>query len=200
MPKVKLKRGSAEFDDNPDEIRTTIRHCEMPGCCAEAGYKAPKDRSLGEYYHFCLEHVQEYNRAWDFFSGMSNIEVESYMANSLYGDRPTWKYGVNGEIHRILEDRAWQSYHFREETKRMDEKSFKSQIVQNSPELKAMEVMGLEPPLTLKEIKAKYKILVKQHHPDLNPGDPVAGETLKSINMAYTILKLAYDKYEKLKA
>jgi hypothetical protein len=198
MPKIKLKRGSAEFDDNQAKIKTVIRRCEMPGCHSEAGYRAPKGRDLSDYYHFCLEHVQEYNRAWDYFSGMSAIEIENYIAKSMYGDRPTWKYGVNGDIHRILEDRAWQSYHFTDQEKPAFEGKENYTHYQNSPEFEAMAIMGLKPPLGLKEIKARYKVLVKMYHPDHNPNDPKAEETLKSINMAYTILKLAYDKFEKI--
>ncbi len=133
MPKIRLKRGSAEFEDKPAEIRTTIRCCDMPGCNAEAGYRAPKDRSLGDYYNFCLEHIQEYNRAWDYFSGMSSIEVEDFMLRSMYGDRPTWKYGVNGDIHRILEDRAWQAYQFTEKERPKTKQQGLPPSYQNSP-------------------------------------------------------------------
>ena len=36
--------------------------------------------------------------------------------------------------------------------------------------------------------------------PDLNQGDKQAEDLLKEINMAYTILKLAFAKFEKLEA
>ena len=65
-----------------------------------------------------------------------------------------------------------------------------------TPEFEAMAIMGLEPPLSLAAIKTRYKALVKKHHPDVNQGDAQSGELLKSINMAYTILKAAYEKYE----
>ena len=59
-------------------------------------------------------------------------------------------------------------------------------------------IMGLEPPLSLAGIKARYKELVKKYHPDINRDDPKAEELLKSVNMAYTILKLNYEKFEEL--
>jgi len=43
---------------------------------------------------------------------------------------------------------------------------------------------------------ARYKILVKKFHPDVNPDDPKAEEMIKTVNMSYTILKLAYEKFE----
>jgi curved DNA-binding protein CbpA len=49
--------------------------------------------------------------------------------------------------------------------------------------------MGLEPPVSEVELKARYKQLVKKHHPDANGGDKQAEERLKIINEAYTTLK-----------
>ena len=59
----------------------------------------------------------------------------------------------------------------------------------HSPEGRAFAVMGLEPPLTLEQLKRRYKELVKKHHPDANGGDRGAEERLKSINEAYTTLR-----------
>jgi len=61
-----------------------------------------------------------------------------------------------------------------------------------------MALMGLEPPVQLQDIKTRYKELAKKHHPDLNRGCAKSEELLKQINMAYTILKLAYEKYDDL--
>jgi curved DNA-binding protein CbpA len=49
--------------------------------------------------------------------------------------------------------------------------------------------MDLEVGVTPEQIKARYKELVKLHHPDANGGDKAAEERLKSINQAYTFLK-----------
>jgi len=40
--------------------------------------------------------------------------------------------------------------------------------------------------------------LAKKYHPDLNGKDKESEELLKKINMAYTILKMAYQKFEDL--
>jgi curved DNA-binding protein CbpA len=41
----------------------------------------------------------------------------------------------------------------------------------------------------LSELKARYKELVKTHHPDRNGGDKLAEERLKDINDAYSTLR-----------
>ncbi|MBC8426186.1 DnaJ domain-containing protein [bacterium] len=40
-------------------------------------------------------------------------------------------------------------------------------------------------PVTAEDVKARYKKLVKLHHPDANGGDKAAEERFKQINLAY---------------
>ena len=198
MPKINLKPNSPEFDSGQEHCRT--QQCEMPGCPEEGDFRAPKDRSLSDHYWFCQEHVREYNKAWNFFEGMADTEVQEHMLKSLYGDRPTWQYGVNGKDADELYRKAWQTYNFtEEEPPKAEEFERKSQYTSvQTPEYEALAIMGLEPPVTLPVIKKKYKELAKKYHPDLNQNDRKAEELLKQINMAYTILKLAYEKFEDL--
>ena len=195
MPKIHLKPQSAEFAD--DSKGPVLRGCDMPGCQAEGHHKAPRDRSLEAHYWFCLDHVQEYNKAWNFFAGMSAHEIEEHIVRSALWDRPTRRYDPLAKGEHDLYRKAWQTYHYTEKEP-PEAKPRHPSLDPNTPEFQALGIMGLEPPLDLKAIKARYKELAKKHHPDVNPGDPKAEELLKSINMAYTILKLAYEKYEKL--
>jgi curved DNA-binding protein len=63
-----------------------------------------------------------------------------------------------------------------------------------------MSIMGLEPPLSQELIKSRYKELAKKYHPDLNKNDKGAEEQFKKVNMAYTVLKLAYERYSEISA
>lgn len=199
MPKIFLKPNSPEFSDKNDQAKHRL--CDMPGCCEIGEFRAPKDRSLSSHYWFCQEHVREYNKAWNFFEGMADSEVQEHMVNSLYGDRPTWKYGVNGKSPEDeLYTKAWQTYNFSDEEPEQHRAHDPSNgtFSEHSQEHKAMALMGLAPPVTLELIKTRYKELAKKHHPDLNKGCAKSEELLKEINMAYTILKLAYEKFEGL--
>lgn len=191
MPRIQLKPQSPEYADR--KPRTATRVCDMPGCRAAGEHKAPKDRSLSEHYHFCLAHVAEYNKAWDYFSGMNDAEVQDHIFKSYYGDRPTWRYDVDGAREDLLYRAAWQAYHFTEEEPSKTNRD--RALPDHSPETEALAIFGLEPPIDLAGIKKRYKELAKAHHPDLNKNDPKAEEQLKRINMAYTVLKLAHEKF-----
>ena len=62
------------------------------------------------------------------------------------------------------------------------------------------ETLGVARSADDKEIRQAYRRLARQHHPDVNPGDPDAAERFKSINAAYEVLSDAdkrakYDRY-----
>ena len=60
-----------------------------------------------------------------------------------------------------------------------------------SLEAKAMETLGLEANATGEAIKARYKELVKRHHPDANGGDRGSEERFRDVLQAYRVLRQA---------
>jgi curved DNA-binding protein len=50
------------------------------------------------------------------------------------------------------------------------------------------EVLGVPRTASEKEIKAAFRKLAREHHPDVNPGDPAAAERFKEINEAREVL------------
>jgi curved DNA-binding protein len=64
------------------------------------------------------------------------------------------------------------------------------------------QVLGVDRNATEKEIKRAFRRLARQHHPDVNPGDPQAEERFKEINEAYEVLSDAEKrgKYDQLGA
>jgi len=200
MPRIFLKEKSPEYADDTPRKAVGPQRCHMPGCAADAPHKAPKDRGLKDYYWFCLDHITEYNKAWDFFSGMNQQDIEDSITRSFLWDRPTRRFDA-GNMDEKLKRAAWQTRWFSEEEPDDAHKGagFRfSSGQQATPEVQAMAIMDLKPPVDIAAVKARYKQLVKKYHPDLNPGDKKAEEMIKTINMSYTILKLAYEKFDTL--
>jgi DnaJ-domain-containing protein 1 len=56
-------------------------------------------------------------------------------------------------------------------------------------ERRALHELGLEEGADKAEIKARFKILVKRHHPDANGGDRAMEDKLREIIQAYNYLK-----------
>ena len=54
---------------------------------------------------------------------------------------------------------------------------------------KSLSTLGLDATATAEEIKARYKLLVKRHHPDANGGDRSLEDRLRDVIQAYSYLK-----------
>ena len=57
-------------------------------------------------------------------------------------------------------------------------------------------VLGVSETATDDEIRAAYRRLAKQYHPDLNPNDPAAASKMNDINVAYDQIKTAEKRAE----
>lgn len=179
------------------------RACDRPGCEAHGEYRAPKGRDrLGEYFWFCLEHVREYNAAWDFYKGADAATLEREKRADTIGRRPTWPLGLGmGEAKRAAQmNKEDLEEALRRWFKSSDIPGFgagRARARAKTPPAKrvspaveeALSILDLDVSASPAEIKSRYKALVKLHHPDANGGDKAAEERLKSINQAYTILK-----------
>ncbi len=156
--------------------------CNVEGCTQAGAYKAPKSREqLEEYNWFCLDHIRERNKQWDYFSGMKSEEIEAFIHDSVTGHRPTWsREGRLREHYFTLQDKL---YEFISGSKPVAKKLHISSKTRN-----ALATMELDHPYTLKQLKTRYRTLVKKHHPDANKGDKESEEKFKKITSAYRYL------------
>ncbi len=77
-----------------DETRGQVRTCDHPDCQDHAEHRAPKSRGeIRDYFWFCLDHVRAYNKAWNYYAGMSEDEVEQELQKDTFWHRPTWRLG-----------------------------------------------------------------------------------------------------------
>lgn len=165
--------------------------CDHPDCAELGAYRAPKSpNTLDDYFMFCLDHVREYNKSWNFFDNMSEAEVERFQRDDITGHRPTWRLGVNGAAN--------DKEAVRDDLGVFDAAGFKigpdaaaeSATRRLAPqERESLAELNLSPRTTLEEIKARYKELAKKYHPDVNSGDDRAEERFKAVNSAYTYLR-----------
>jgi DnaJ-domain-containing protein 1 len=168
------------------------RGCDHPGCAAHGEFRAPRSRQeLNRFYWFCLDHVRAYNSAWDYYRGMSPEEIERERRRDTVGQRPSWPMGSRGDgpfnprLHGVDPEAVEAAL------RRMmgEDDAPPRRARPATPEEEALRELDLAPGASAEAIKARYKALVKRHHPDANGGDKAAEERLKSINQAYTLLK-----------
>jgi hypothetical protein len=204
-----MKSHSPLFDrirvkpDKDRRLRAQCPVCEWPDCGAPATHRAPKGRLRErEYWRFCLDHVREYNHAYNFFAGMSMEDIARYQKDAVIGHRPTWKMGMNGgrPSTRSHSSRFRAEFSgaedpfglFREfgagADARWERRTIATRPVRNA-ERKALDALGLEPEASGQQVKRRFKELVKRHHPDANGGDRSSEARLREIIQAYNYLK-----------
>ncbi len=200
-----MKLDSKWFDsiriarERPSPAREEEPVCEAPGCNRPATHRAPKGRRReGQYFRFCLDHVRDYNRSYNWFEGMSDEDMAAWMASRTTGHRPTWSMASNGHGH----GRTGGGHEF----------GFKADFFIDpfdlfagsgngastatperrrvgNAERRSLDALGLDETASGAEIKARYKELVKRHHPDANGGDRSKEGRLRQIIEAYATLK-----------
>jgi hypothetical protein len=187
--------------DQDRRLREELPGCQWPKCGAPATHRAPKGRlRTGEYWRFCLEHVREYNNSYNFFAGMSEDAVAKYQKDAITGHRPTWKMGSLGGQRGGAGSRrvdGWAAEDpfslFGEATPGSNghaRPTAEGRKILNA-QRRALDVLGLEADAKRVDIKARFKVLVKQHHPDANGGDRGSEDRLRDIIAAYNYLKTA---------
>jgi len=183
------KVSFSEMPDRPMRLRS----CDCSGCEKPGEYRAPKSRDrLNDYYWFCLEHVQKYNASWDFLADHTPEEIEEEIRSSSLWDRPTWPIGEWQKRERELKEHISGFYDGG------DNRDHKPDVPppMHVGEKEALSILELAPPVDFITVKAQYRILVKQHHPDANGGSQAAEEKFKSINQAFTLLRRLYQVEE----
>ena len=185
----------------------TDRLCDREGCDEPAPYRAPKSTErLRDYYHFCLEHIRDYNANWDFYGDYSPEEIGAQQKSDMGWDRPTWPASAHPRLEARLRKIAAMLYGAKAsaDTEPGQEKGAEdTQKPGNQPlppQMKALEVLELETDVSMADIKKRYRELARQWHPDKNPNDKKAEETFKRINAAYVVLQQFYIASEDSKA
>jgi hypothetical protein len=171
-------------------VSAPLRPCDHPGCEGAGDYRAPRSRAaLQNFYWFCLNHVRQYNAAWNYYQGMSTAEIEAEIRSDTVWQRPTWPLGSRIGVLYGARFRDFGLFDLEDEPRAETRQTRRAPL---SPQEQALAIFDLEAPLTLAGLRARYKELVKLHHPDAHGGDKEAEERLKVINQAYATLKASY--------
>jgi hypothetical protein len=173
------------------EPEAPVRPCEQPGCPEPA----PSARRVtashsNEYRWFCLEHVRAYNRAWDYYKGMTPGEIERHLREDTGWQRPTWPLGRLGGANpfdrRCCATRSacWARRRCTSSAARNNRGSM-SRRPNCGRRWTFWALVGRSTPGPAVPLQGTRQALP----PDANGGDRQAEERLKDINRAYSLLR-----------
>jgi DnaJ domain len=158
------------------------RCCAWPDCADEGLYRAPRSRNqLREFVWFCLDHVREYNRQWDFFAGMTPDQIDAQRKADVTWHRPTWRFAGSWEQakYRFADPFGFFA----------DEDVPPPRPRPSGRAADMMTVLELDEGFTLDDLRRRYKAMVKRFHPDLHGGDKASEAKLREVIEAYRYLR-----------
>lgn len=180
------------------------RKCEAAGCGEPGEFRAPGSRAAGfdgpgNWRWFCLDHVREFNSAYDWFEGMSadeilaaqspiagwRTETRAFRADAGIDGMPRWADfddpldAIGSRAADIRARAAWR------------QRNDPSQARFSAREREALGVMGLDPQADRKRLRSRYSELVRRYHPDRNGGDRSHEGKLQRVVEAYQLLRKA---------
>ena len=195
---TKFKHDISKKNLSWEKTRPII--CDYAKCNNIGEFRAPKSRSeLNNYYYFCLKHVSEYNKSWDFYRGLSVDEIELSMRKDTVWDRPSWPLKGNpSKVMDQLKEFFVNDYSLFEKEKEIKDFLKNKMIDENltNQEHQSLMVLELKMPISVDEIKKRYKKLVKIFHPDVNDNNKNAEKKFKEVTEAYKILLKKFLKNE----
>jgi hypothetical protein len=171
------------------------RCCDVPDCPEPGEFRAPRSRSPESdgHYHFCLDHVRDYNARWDYFSGLTRDQIEEAQRGHPSWERATFPFAHNGRESYV--------HPYGPGGPKLDDpvgafagqpRFTRTTAAPGVPEAdrQALLTLGLEATVRsdAAAIRRAYKALVRRYHPDSNGGDRRHEAQLRKVIDAYTHL------------
>ena len=148
---------------------TRVRLCDREGCNDPGDRPAPKAPHSRERWMFCEAHAAEYNKNWNYFAGLTAEEAAKRAAEeeagaSAYRNSAHYQWAGPGDGSRSRD------------------------------EMRALDALELEVDADFKAVKAAYRRLAKEHHPDRKQGDKASAKQFQTVQAAYDVLRRAEER------
>jgi hypothetical protein len=146
-----------------------VRLCDREGCNEPGDRPAPKAPNSPERWYFCESHAAEYNKNWNYFAGLdpeeaAKRESDEQRGNNGYRQSAQWQWGGPGDGTRSRD------------------------------EMRALDALELESDADFAAVKASYRRLAKEYHPDVNRDDGEAAKRFQQVQAAYDVLRKAEER------
>ena len=153
---------------------TRVRLCHREGCNEAGDRPAPKAPNSPERWMFCERHAAEYNKGWDYFAGLNAEEAasradEEERGASAFRRSAHYQWAGPGDGSRSRD------------------------------EMRALDALNLDPDADFADVKAAYRALAKQYHPDVNRDDEKAARIFQQVQAAYEVLKKGFERREAIR-
>ena len=192
------KKRRAKQKGSSGAFESSSHKCDIEGCGLIGKYRAPKSpKNVDEFNWFCLKHVKEYNRKWNYFEDHSQEELEKQFKADSVWERKTSPLSSGTNKDKIqAEGKAWTRFGLEDPHELFSNKSTpKNNQIKTSlrrlpaSERKALDILDASDTSTKTELRKIYKEMVKDLHPDRNSGSRADEDRLSEVVWAWDQIK-----------
>ena len=129
--------------------------CDWDNCNEFGEYKAPIERDNSKKFRMlCLKHVKEFNKNWNYFSGMNDNQIMNFLKSDMTWHKPTQSFSSSDNFFKVLWNNTLKD--------EFDNKKIKSdfnymrQFKFDNKDIKAFEILGLSVGMKWMKIHEKF--------------------------------------------
>ena len=77
--------------------------CDWHNCKEIGEYKAPVEKDNSKKFRMlCLDHVKEFNKNWNYFSGMNDEQIMKFLKSDMIWHKPTQSFSSSDNFFKVL--------------------------------------------------------------------------------------------------
>ena len=81
--------------------------CDWNNCFEIGKYRAPIEKDNSKNFRLlCLKHIKEFNKNWNYFSGMSDEEVIDFLKSDMTWHKKTQSFSSSDNFFKVLWNNA----------------------------------------------------------------------------------------------
>ena len=81
--------------------------CDWNNCNHIGEYKAPVEKDNSKKFRLlCLKHIKEFNKNWNYFSGMSDQQICDFLKSDVTWHKHTQNFSSSDNFFKILWNNA----------------------------------------------------------------------------------------------
>lgn len=175
--------------------------CAHAGCPNPGEFRAPPESTRGadgppQWRWFCLEHIREFNQAYNFFRGMTPEEIDE--AQRPYSGWSTETRAFSTNAASGTPPPRWADFDdpldaigARFKARKAEQAARADGRPLSGKDRSALKTLGLSHDADRKALRTRYTELVRRFHPDHNGGDRAHEKALQDVIAAYAHLRKA---------
>ena len=133
--------------------------CDWNNCNEIGEYKAPVEKDNSKKFRLlCLNHVKEFNKNWNYFSGMNDDQVIDFLKSDMVWHKPTQSFSSSDNFFKVLWSNTLRDDLDKEKLK--SDFNHMGQFRYNHKDIKAFEILGISVGSKWEKIYNKFHLKI----------------------------------------